>query len=202
MGGRWLEQIFLEILHMSLIGTCCIPFVFFIRFLLKRCPKVFSYLLWFVVFFRLACPFSFESPVGLFQMPESGFMDSLVSQSQKKTEIWGKNQNEQNRNNENTLFNVLSPNGVKEKDDTLSSYAFPKEERKEQKNFLEKALPFAAGVWIFGFCGMLIYILGSMGCLKKRFKTGVPKDCSNRSYYEVKDLDTPLVFGLIYPKVY
>lgn len=42
-------------------GTVCILFVLVIRFLLRKKPRSFSYVLWAVVFLRLLCPFSLRS---------------------------------------------------------------------------------------------------------------------------------------------
>ncbi|MFI3214373.1 MAG: M56 family metallopeptidase, partial [Eubacteriales bacterium] len=54
-----------SILNMSLIASYVIIFVLIARLLLKKAPKIFSYVLWAVVLVRLLCPFSFESAIGL-----------------------------------------------------------------------------------------------------------------------------------------
>lgn len=43
-------------------GTACILFVLAFRLLLRKKPRVFSYVLWAVVFLRLICPFTLQSP--------------------------------------------------------------------------------------------------------------------------------------------
>lgn len=59
------DSIFLKILDMSLTAGIAVIFVIAARLLLKRAPKIFSYAAWSVVLFRLICPFSFESAIGL-----------------------------------------------------------------------------------------------------------------------------------------
>ncbi len=59
------NDLFTSILNMSFITSFVILFVLIIRLFLKKAPKVFSYVLWAVVLFRLLSPFTFESPVGV-----------------------------------------------------------------------------------------------------------------------------------------
>lgn len=60
-----LNNLFLSVLRMSVTASYVILAVFVLRMFLKKYPKIFSYTLWSVVLFRLICPFSFESVVGL-----------------------------------------------------------------------------------------------------------------------------------------
>ena len=53
---------------MSITASYVILFVIVVRLLLKKAPKIFSYALWSVVFFRLICPFSFESIFSLIRI--------------------------------------------------------------------------------------------------------------------------------------
>ena len=54
------DKVFLDILNMSITGSFAILIIMLARLLLKKAPKVFSYALWFVAFFRLLVPVSFE----------------------------------------------------------------------------------------------------------------------------------------------
>lgn len=68
----WITTIFSGLLAMSLTASAVIVCVIFLRLLLKKVPKVYSYLLWIVVLFRLLCPVSLSSDwslLGLFPMP-------------------------------------------------------------------------------------------------------------------------------------
>lgn len=56
-----MESIFIKVLNMSITASYIILLVIFVRFFIKKLPKIFSYLLWSLVFFRLLCPVSFES---------------------------------------------------------------------------------------------------------------------------------------------
>ena len=60
-----MEQIFRTILHMNLTASVVIAVVLLLRLLLRRAPKIFSYLLWIAVAFRLICPVAVENTFGL-----------------------------------------------------------------------------------------------------------------------------------------
>lgn len=62
-----MEALFLKVINMSITAAYIIPAVIFIRFLLRRAPKKYSYLLWSVVLFRLICPVSFSAVFSIFQ---------------------------------------------------------------------------------------------------------------------------------------
>lgn len=54
------DKVFLDIVNMSITGSFAILIIMLARLLLKKAPKVFSYALWFVAFFRLLVPVSFR----------------------------------------------------------------------------------------------------------------------------------------------
>ena len=63
-----LDNLFVEILDLSITASIVILFVMLTRLCLKKLPKVISYALWAVVLLRLLCPLSLELPVSL--LPE------------------------------------------------------------------------------------------------------------------------------------
>lgn len=60
-----MNHLFSQVLNMSMTGSIVILLVIFVRLLLKRSPKIFSYVLWSVVLFRLLCPATFTAPVSV-----------------------------------------------------------------------------------------------------------------------------------------
>lgn len=58
-----MSQLLIEILNMSLSASCVALIIMLIRLALRRVPKIYSYALWAVVFFRLVCPFTIQLPV-------------------------------------------------------------------------------------------------------------------------------------------
>lgn len=62
---EFLHTLFPAVLNMSLTAIPVILAVMLVRMILKRVPKMFSYLLWAVVLFRLLCPISVTSGLSL-----------------------------------------------------------------------------------------------------------------------------------------
>ena len=56
-----MTAIFERVLNMSLTGGIVIAVVLLVRLLLRRAPKIYSYMLWAVVLFRLLCPISLSA---------------------------------------------------------------------------------------------------------------------------------------------
>ena len=67
-----IEQLFLKIVEMSLTAGIVILVVMFVRLLLRRMPKSFTYVLWLVVAFRLVVPFSADTRVSVFNLFPEG----------------------------------------------------------------------------------------------------------------------------------
>ena len=63
----YLEQVFTQILKMSMTAGWCILAVLVLHLIFHKAPKTYLYALWLVVAFRLLCPFSISTPVGIFQ---------------------------------------------------------------------------------------------------------------------------------------
>ena len=55
-----IHAIFNEILQMSIASVLVIAVILIIRILLKRFPRIFSYMLWGILLIRLLLPFSLE----------------------------------------------------------------------------------------------------------------------------------------------
>ena len=63
-----IREIFLTICNMSFTAGIVILLVLLARQLLRKSPKIFSYMLWGIIAFRLICPFSFSSRYSLFSL--------------------------------------------------------------------------------------------------------------------------------------
>ena len=73
--------LFEKVLNMSITAAIVIGAVLCIRLFLRKAPKIFSYVLWAVVLFRLLCPVSLPSPVALLGLtgPEVTEVENLTS---------------------------------------------------------------------------------------------------------------------------
>lgn len=61
--NNMVERIFALVLSQSITASLVIIYVLLVRLFLIKSDKIFSYMLWSIVLFRLLCPFSFETSV-------------------------------------------------------------------------------------------------------------------------------------------
>ena len=63
-----IEPIFLKIVNMSITAGYCIVIVLLLRWFIRKLPKIYSYVLWTAVYFRLVCPVLPQSTLSLIRM--------------------------------------------------------------------------------------------------------------------------------------
>ena len=170
-----MEKLFLEILNMSITGAYVILVVMVIRLFLKKVPKIFSYALWAVVFFRLICPFSFESTFSLMPMNTKPIAQGIVYEE-----------------------NPTIESGIKKIDDVINPY-IPKPNKYDSANPLQIWNFIGVIVWIIGIIAMVTYTLFTTIKLYKNIKDSKH---IRENIYELKSIGTPFVFGIIRPKIY
>lgn len=79
-----MDRLFFTILNMSISASVSILAVIMVRLLLRRAPKIFSYLLWAVVLIRLVCPVLPEADFGF--MPNMKLAQSELWQASGRSE--------------------------------------------------------------------------------------------------------------------
>ena len=169
-----MEELFLKVLKMSITSSYVILFVILVRFLLRRFPKIFSYMLWLVVLFRLICPVSFESNISL--IPKS---NSIIL--------------ENNFVNESSLKHY-----VDNIEDTIQNYNNIEENKYIDTNSLN-IISIASKLWIVTIIFMISYSIFLVIKLKKNLKFSIHvKD----NIYKLSNINTAFVFGIIKPKIY
>ena len=197
-----MEQIFRTILHMNLTASVVIAVVLLLRLLLRRAPKIFSYLLWIAVMFRLICPVAVESTFGLpvgkdsswqmvweqmqdlkkaeAQIPEAG---QTSIQNGNHTSGIGESQNQDGHQNGSGQKEIISA-GKSETagDDSLSS-----------------VFRVAEGIWLGGMAILFLSALISYSRLKKKLRAA--RQVEER-IYEMNGLPGPFVAGLRNPCIY
>lgn len=173
-----MNSLFLTVLNMSLTASYAVIFVIIARFFLKKTPKIFSYALWLIVFFRLVCPFTFSSSVSM--MPENAGAISEDIMSVYPVMDNGILAAENTVNN--TVHSPVIPS------DPSSGFSFIKT--------VTEAAPI---IWIAGITAFLIYGTVSYLKLKKVLNTAT---LVNDNIFETDRIKTPFVLGIIRPKIY
>lgn len=189
-----MERIFISILNMSLTASYCIAVVILLRFLLKKQPKILSYLLWSVVLFRLLCPFSPSSSYSLMRMDTNLIMGDSEA-------IWNAGNIEED---EAAVGNgqMTMPEAGQVLDDKNSYAVSPVNENIEERNIrvlFMRALPVISHIWLAGLLLLLGYSILSAFRLYRSL-AGAGRIAENQ--YEAEGLGTPFVFGIIRPRIY
>ena len=186
----WIYEVLSKIIEMSFIATVVILAVLLIRVLFRRLPKVFQYVLWSVVLFRLLCPVSISTPVSMFQV--FGITEERV----QTIEIHG---NEQENLQEKTAGYVESVNmELENPDGTKNTIKILNEKRAEAEleQFGELCI---VAVWILGIVFVLGYSIVSLVRLNKNLVGALQlKD----NIYLCDYIKTPFVMGVVKPKIY
>lgn len=172
-----MEQVFRMVLNISYTGGLVILALLLLRLLLKKAPKWLPYLLWSVAFFRLFCPFSFESALALLPSVEPLPQEFLTTRTPEL----------------HTGFAALNAyiNPAVTKSMTPAPYA--------SANPAQILLWVLGWVWAAGFLCMLVYALYSMLRFSRRIRFATLVE---PGVYESDQIDTAFIIGLLHPRVY
>jgi len=181
-----MEKLFLNTINTSIIVSIIILFILVLRFLFKKAPKKFSYILWLILLIKLIIPFSFETK---FNPIPSKFMEFS-----NKTYI------EENVQNKETIPNLEGNREemVKLNDNEIveSPIQFKENATKKNKFTIKNSLPY---IWIIGIILFLTHGFISNQKLKKKLKDST---YIYENIYENENLDTAFIHGIINPKIY
>lgn len=170
-----LDTLFVQILNMSFTASFVILAVIAVRLLLKKTPRVISYVLWAVVLFRLVCPFSFESAVSLLPVNANPIPQEIVYQQTPQI---------------NTGIQILN--------DSVNA-VLPAATPENSMNPMQGIVAIAAFLWICGISALVVYGVISLFILKRKLRGAV---CEGGNIYLADGLASPFVMGLFCPKIY
>lgn len=185
-----ITTIFTTILDMSVTAAYCIVAVVLLRLLLRKQPKIFSYLLWSVVLFRLLCPVSVNSDFSLI-----GLRTNLFSQEKftgvgtvGNTAWQGEGEThggtEQGGDNHGGADNV-----------TLPAVA----DGQKNGGRIQALFVICGWIWLTG----VIILIGYGSCTVLRLRRFLHRAvCIEGKVYEADGIPTPFVFGVVNPRIY
>lgn len=174
-----MSNIFITVLNMSLTASYVALVVIFVRLLLKKAPKIYSYALWGIVLVRLILPFSLPSPLSLIPV-ETHSIPQDIAYSETPTI--------------NSGIEVID----RPVNQRIQSSLLPltPAERVNPLGFLIEA---AAIVWLLGIAGFLFY----NGISYLKFKHLLSFATLVRgNIFETDRIQGPFVLGLIKPRIY
>ncbi|MEC0242356.1 M56 family metallopeptidase [Paenibacillus dokdonensis] len=177
-----MAQLFVHTLNMSITGIYVILFVIVARMLFRKVPKIYSYALWSVVWFRLVCPISFESVFSLIPaQAQSVPLNMIYPQTpQMQSEITGL---------EDQAVNQMMPASAPLTSPVANLSSTPTNIWFEIGQYL----------WLFGIALLIAYSMVTTIRLHRKLKNASPV---YENVYEKSGITTPFVFGVLRPKIY
>lgn len=180
-GGR----MFLEVLYRSMTAGGIVLVILLLRLLMRRMPKIYSYLLWALVLYRLLCPFTFVSPVSfmeVFDRTGAEWIQPVGNRNFEEIQTEGAPQMNQAATGAAAVSNV----GVEHEAIYLSRNT-------------RMILWVSCNVWLTGIAMMLSYGVISFLLFVRRLKGAVRVQ---DNIYLSDYASTPFVIGLIRPRIY
>ncbi|ADY55591.1 peptidase M56 BlaR1 [Syntrophobotulus glycolicus DSM 8271] len=177
----FISGFFDTIFEMSAIASIVALIVMVVRLALKKAPKVFSLMLWLVVFFRLLCPFTIQSSYGL---------SKLLPNSIK-----------QNVDARIPVTMPVLPVGTEEHGNIthVLSNSVPHTILITSQDLFFTLLDTLRYMWLFGFIAVVLYGFISYMLLKRRMRIATKVD---GNIYETDRIKTPFILGFLRPKIY
>ena len=171
-----MTAIFERVLNMSLTGSIVIAVVLLARLLLRRAPKIYSYMLWAVVLFRLLCPISLSAGLSVLKPLPVTTSQGLSTVTYRPVEP------------------VIPAFGKIGQEDARPE---PAETVKAKTD--AQAMTLAAAVWLtvggaLAGCSLVQYIV-----LRRKLREAVPYQGEILLSDKIR---TPFVMGVLSPKIY
>lgn len=179
-----MTKLFLVVLNMSIAASYVAIAVFVTRLLLKRAPKIFSYMLWLAIAVRLTLPISPASEFSLlkFVQPEpvsnTGYMAFLPEVA--------------------ALMKTPAIDTGIEKISSVLSFAIPAVTPVNNASPMQFLLSISAIVWLAGVVVLLVYSIAAYLRTLARVRTAT---LIRDNIYETDQTDTPFVCGFIRPRI-
>jgi|GEM_PF-1383855 len=174
-----MTNVFITILNMSITAGVVVIAVLPARVVLRKAPKIFSYVLWSAVLFRLVFPFSIESIFSLMPARPAAISQDIIFSSYPAVQT-----------------------GIPFFDMPINAaivHALPLVNPADSIQPIHALLGVAGYVWLVGFLALLVYaVIGYVGLKRRiRYATRV-----QGNIFETDKIKTPFVLGFIRPKIY
>ena len=176
-----MQNLFTELLGMSIISSLLIVAVLILRLIFRKAPKAIICLLWVLVGIRLICPITLQSPVSV--LPDSDTVSNIsqyvTGYSEEKTEFIA----------DRNVIHVEKDNG---------SYVVATEEKAsvDIKALISELIPYvwAGGVAVMALISVISYI-------RLRCSTQICIDKGDNILL-CDGIKSPFILGVIRPKIY
>jgi len=175
----FIMSLFHTVLNMSITSSVVITAVILLRLPLRKASGAVSYGLWFVVLFRLVCPFSPKSSVSIL-----GLLGVNASMEYIPANIGTVTQPQ---------INVIVPGITNAISNVLPAAALA-----ASVNPMQIVLFLLAAIWVLGVIFLLAYSLASYLLLKHRVCTAT---LMQNNIYQTDRISSPFVCGFLKPRI-
>lgn len=172
-----MEQVFLELLNMSITASWLVLAIIIFRWIFKKAPKSLCVILWALVGIRLICPFSVESILSLIPSTETVPQNIMYMQ------------NPEINSGIHALNSTINP--------VISDVFAPNPAT--SANPLQIVVYIASHIWVLGMIVMVLYTTISYICLKRKVREAVP---IRDKVWMCDRIETPFILGVIRPNIY
>lgn len=173
-----MTSVFERLLNMSVTGSIVIAVVLLVRLCLKQAPKIYSYLLWSVVLFRLLCPVSLSGGVSVLEPVPGSRVDPVGTVSYRPVQ----------RAAQSVVQSRVEAVPVD-----------PERPQTEQPKETASPMAIAAWVWCLGAAGLGLYSLVQYGLLRQKLAEAARLE---GNVYLSDRVPSPFVMGMLRPKIY
>lgn len=183
----WIYELLSEVLHMSFMSSIVILAVLVIRLLFQRLPKLFRYVLWSVVLFRLLCPVTLSSSVSFFRVFGTPMEGAQLVQSLPE-------------DNPEAGKPVSVPmDGQMQEDAEKVTVPASFGETKSRAEITKLWKLFAVCAWLLGVSIMMLYSICSLIRLRRKLIGALRVD---EQVFLSDSIMTPFVIGILRPRIY
>lgn len=185
---------FTGILEMSMIASVSIIIFLFLRPVLKKFPRIFSYLLWGIVLLRLLCPVSFQSSISILKLSSAPFMSVFFPASEAETV------------NEETFEYVILDEEVVLPEEKVTQTVVNGGMAEDSRDYLPVEVTkipvyrwLLPVIWFIGIGVMMGYGVSSYISLKRKLIGAVEE---RDEIYSCDYIKTAFVLGFLFPRIY
>ena len=196
----YLEQVFTQILKMSMTAGWCILAVLVLHLIFHKAPKKYLYALWLVVAFRLLCPFSISTPVGIFQGEQTTVRQTVSEQTSVEQAAVLRSDNSSKVQPMENSQQISIAGGEQQETPARPIIHVAGEKR---------VLRLASRIWVIGMAALAGYYVFSLWRIRRKLKKAVLAEEQNHHpdwgkipIYECDSLPSPFAMGMLHPKIY
>lgn len=180
-----MQELFLELAKLSLIGSLFSAVVILLRLVFQKAPKWVFCLLWGMVALRLICPFTIESSLSL--VPDNLANGQILS-NVEDTYI--------GRGETIEFYDNAVPEGNRQ---PIGSFVTEEGSLQPAKTIGNTVFPVLGWIWLAGMISMFFYTAASYLTLYKKMEEATHLQ---DNIWQCEQVDSPFVLGFIKPRIY